>query len=107
MKQQPEKLCLWCRKPLGAQATSRRRYCSQSCRQRAYEQRRGVSGKPIPINAVVLSEEKVEILHDKLFELRCSAEDIATAVAEDASANEVRELCDELVALAKYIEQMR
>ncbi|MDO4928612.1 MAG: hypothetical protein Q3976_06065 [Corynebacterium sp.] len=106
MSKQREKQCQWCRKPLTG-THGRKKYCSQSCRQRAYEQRRGVSGKPIPINAVVLSEQKVEILHDKLFELRCSAEDVATAVEEGSSAIEIRELCTELVDLAKSIEQMR
>lgn len=44
---------------------------------------------------------------DSLFELRCSAEDIATAVEEGAPAQEVRQLCEELVDLARRVEKLR
>ena len=50
---------------------------------------------------------RYRLLKDELFELRCAAEDIATASSEGAPAADIRELCDELVHLAKRIEKLR
>ncbi|WP_410493200.1 hypothetical protein [Corynebacterium tuberculostearicum] len=46
-------------------------------------------------------------MRDGLFELRCSAEDINTAAEEGASAQELADLCEELVALARRLEGLR
>ncbi|WP_341458948.1 hypothetical protein [Corynebacterium stationis] len=46
-------------------------------------------------------------LHDGLFELRCSAEDIATAVEDKAPASEIRQLVEELVGIARRVEELR
>ena len=54
-----------------------------------------------------MKPDKVRALGDDLFELRCAAEDIATAAAEGAQPDEIRELCTELVALARQIEKLR
>ena len=51
--------------------------------------------------------EKAERLSDLLFELRCAAEDIATAADEDSPAEEIRGLCAELVTLARRAEHLR
>lgn len=61
----------------------------------------------MPENAVVLTPEKVDSLRDKLYELRCAAEDIQTAAQEGAGKDEMAQLCDELVSLAKDIEKVR
>jgi len=45
-------------------------------------------------------------MRDKLFELRCAAEDIATATNEGAGAAEIQSLCDELVTMAKKLERL-
>lgn len=101
-------VCQWCHKEFEGSGRGRpRKFCSQSCRQRAYEQRNGVSGKPVPLNAVVLSEAKAEALWDGLYALRCAAEDVATAAQEDAPAEEMQELCQELVAMARELERIR
>lgn len=108
MSIQDEPTCAWCSKTLSAAGRGRRRkYCSQACRQRAYEQRSGRQGQRLPVDAVVLSQAKVSTLKDALFELRCAAEDIATAVEEQAEAEELQLLSKELVELARRIEQMR
>lgn len=85
----------------------RRRYCRQSCRQRAYEHRSAVKGTSIPADAVVLSAEEASALIDRTFEVRCAAEDVATAVGEGAGAEELARLCDELVTRAKDAERLR
>ncbi len=100
--------CTWCGKDITASGRGRpRKYCSQACRQRAYEQRNNVSGTAIPANAVILTPDRAEELRDSLFELRCAAEDVATAVGEGESPGEVSALCGELVELARKIEKLR
>lgn len=84
-----------------------RKFCSASCKQRAYEQRHNVVGTQIPANAVIMTPERAATVRDGLFELRCSAEDIATAAAEGATPAELKELCDELVSLARRLEELK
>lgn len=97
--------CKWCGKPLPPQTGRgrRRSYCSHPCRQRAYEQRRDGYEE----TALVLSGTKASKLMDCLFELRCSAEDLKTAVSEGASRSELLNLADELVVLATNVEEAR
>ena len=85
----------------------RRQYCRQSCRQRAYEQRALVKGSAIPDDAVVLSADEAAELSDRVFQVRCAAEDVATAVDEGAATSELRELCDALVRAAKAADGWR
>lgn len=100
--------CEWCGTELGESKRGRpRKYCSQACRQRAYEQRNAISGTQIPATAVIIQPERVQQLQDSLFELRCAAEDIRTAVGEGAHLTEVTQLCDELVELSRKIEKLR
>ncbi|PRQ12046.1 hypothetical protein C1Y63_02935 [Corynebacterium sp. 13CS0277] len=100
--------CQWCGREIEFAGRGRpKQYCGQSCRQRAYEQRNNVKGTPIPQNAVILTPERAEQLTDRLFELRCAAEDIATAVSEGEDREDISLLCGELVELAKQIEQLR
>ncbi|WP_080794965.1 hypothetical protein [Corynebacterium pacaense] len=100
--------CAWCGRDIDSTGRGRpRKYCSQACRQRAYEQRNNVSGTQIPASAVILTPERAEQLKDSLFELRCAAEDIATAVDGGEDPDEVRALCEELVAMARKIEKLR
>ena len=66
----------------------RRQYCRQSCRQRAYEQRALVKGTAIPEDAVVLSADEAAELSDRVYQVRCAAEDVATAVDEGAATHE-------------------
>ena len=85
----------------------RRQYCRQSCRQRAYEQRALVKGTAVPADAVVLSAEEAAELSDRVFQVRCAAEDVVTAVEEGAPAAELRQLCDALLQAAKAADGWR
>jgi hypothetical protein len=91
----------------------RRQYCRQSCRQRAYEQRAsltrgGAGGSPeLPPDAVVLSADDAADLSDRVYQVRCAAEDIATALEEGARATELRELCDVLIRAARAADGWR
>ena len=79
-----------------------RKYCSDSCKQRAYEQRH-----PAPERTYGARHVQGDTLRDKLFELRCAAEDIATATNEGAAPDEIQSLCDELVTMAKKLERLQ
>ncbi|MEE2061897.1 hypothetical protein [Rhodococcus artemisiae] len=100
--------CLWCGRPVPEIGTGRRRrYCRRSCRQRAYEQRATAASTGLAADAVVLSALEAEALTDRAFEVRCAAEDVATAVDEGAGQVELRRLCAELVELARAAERLR
>jgi hypothetical protein len=88
----------------------RRPYCRQSCRQRAYEQRALISsGKTSALapDAVVLSAEEATALSDRVYQVRCAAEDIATALAEDAPREDLRQLCDALLQAVESADRWR
>ncbi len=85
----------------------RRRYCGQSCRQRAYERRIAVQRSGLPEDAVVLSDAELATLQDRLFQLRCAAEDVVTAAEDGADADELRRMATEVARSARDLEQLR
>jgi hypothetical protein len=100
--------CGWCGRRLGQSGAGRkRRYCGHACRQRAYERRSAVQRGGLPADAVVLSASELAALQDRLFQLRCAAEDIATAAREGAHAHELCALADELARAARDLERLR
>jgi hypothetical protein len=100
--------CAWCGREVADSGTGRRRkYCRQSCRQRAYEQRSLADASRLPADSVVLSGVEASELIDRLFALRCAAEDVATAVAEGAGKAELVAMTQELVQFATDAERLR
>ncbi|MTD16834.1 hypothetical protein GIS00_23145 [Nakamurella sp. YIM 132087] len=101
--------CEWCGRELPVQegVGRRRRYCGQACRQRAYEQRNAVERGVLPEDAVVLSTEERDDLADRLFQVRCAAEDVATALQESAGKAELADLVETLMDAAKAAERLR
>jgi hypothetical protein len=85
----------------------RRKYCGQSCRQRAYEDRNARQRHELPTDAVVISAAERDDLADRLFQMVCAAEDVATALAESASRAELTELVEALVMAARVAERLR
>ena len=88
----------------------RRQYCRRSCRQRAYEQRASLNhggAGALPTDAVVLSADDAADLSDRIYQVRCAAEDVATALDEGAEAPELRELCDVLIRAARAADGWR
>jgi hypothetical protein len=85
----------------------RRQYCRQSCRQRAYEQRAVVKGTSLSPDSVVLSPDEASELSDRVYQVRCAAEDVATAIDEGAEGAELRDLCDALMRAAKAADGWR
>ncbi|MBF6232959.1 hypothetical protein [Nocardia farcinica] len=100
--------CLWCgREIVDSESGRRRRYCRQSCRQRAYEHRNSVKGTGIPEDSVILSAQEAADLADRWFAARCAAEDVATAIAEGADTDELLALSTTLVKLTLEAERLR
>lgn len=58
-------------------------------------------------DSVVLSAEEAAELSDRVFQVRCAAEDVATALDEGAHGTELRELCDALMRAAKAADGWR
>ena len=84
--------CQWCGRelPSSTGVGRRRRYCAQACRQRAYENRNALERGAIPADAVVLTQQERDDLADRLYQVRCAAEDVATALAESAGPGRAR-----------------
>ena len=100
--------CRWCGREVPDAGVGRRRqYCRQSCRQRAYEQRALVKGTSLAPDSVVLTAAEAAELSDRVFEVRCAAEDVAIAVDEGADPTELRSLCETLIKAAKAADGWR
>ncbi len=101
--------CQWCGRelPSATGVGRRRRYCAQACRQRAYENRNALERGAIPADAVVLTQQERDDLADRLFQVRCAAEDVATALAESASPAELAPLVSEMLSAARSAERIR
>ena len=102
MKRSKAQPCRWCGREVADAGMGRRRqYCRQSCRQRAYEQRAMVKGTNLAEDSVVLSADEAAQLSDRVYQVRCAAEDVAIAVDEGAGTDELRQLCEALMEAAK------
>lgn len=101
--------CGWCGRSVaqGDRVGRPRRYCGQSCRQRAYERRTAVQRGGLPEDAVVLSASEVADLQDRLFQVRCAAEDVVTATKDGASSSEVRGLASTVMDATRDLEHLR
>lgn len=103
--------CRWCGRDVGGADIGRRRqYCRQSCRQRAYEQRAQLTvGRSTALapDAVVLSAAEAAAMSDRVFQVRCAAEDVATALGEGASPQELQRLCDTLLHAVDAADRWR
>lgn len=109
IRRQGPQRCLWCGREVaaGSSVGRRRRYCGQSCRQRAYENRSAMQRTGIPEDAVMLSADERDSLSDRLFQVRCAAEDVATALAERAGPDELSALVEVLLTAAREAEVLR
>ena len=55
----------------------------------------------------MLTADEASELADRVYQVRCAAEDVATAVDEGAAPIELRELCDALIRAAKAADGWR
>ena len=66
-----------------------------------------MKGTSLPPDSVVLTAAEAAELADRAFQVRCAAEDVATAVEEGAGSAELRELCEALLRAAKEADGWR
>ncbi len=66
-----------------------------------------MKGTSVPADAVVLSAEEAAELSDRVYQVRCAAEDVATAIDEGAERTELRDLCDTLMQVARAADGWR
>lgn len=83
-----------------------RRYCAQACRQRAYEQRHLLGRAGLPADAVVVARADLDGLQDRLYQLRCAVEDVATALSEGATRGELEQVARHLVSAAGDLDRL-
>lgn len=100
--------CGWCGREVVSEGPGRnRKYCRRSCRQRAYEARAALAGTSLAPDSVVLTAAEADALGERMFEVRCAAEDVQTAVAEGATVDELADLAERLVETARAAERLR
>lgn len=109
VRQRSVRHCAWCgrRVPSTGRQGRPRLYCAQSCRQRAYERRTAVQRGGLPEDAVVLSNTELADLQDRLFQLRCAAEDVVTAVDDGAAHGELHAIAGKVAEVAAELERIR
>lgn len=56
---------------------------------------------------MVLSADEATALSDRIYQVRCAAEDIATALSEDAPHDELRKLSDTLLQAVDSADRWR
>lgn len=61
----------------------------------------------LPEDAVVLSAVELADLQDRLFQLRCAAEDIVTATDDGADVTELRAMANKVAETAAELERIR
>jgi len=61
----------------------------------------------VPPDSVVLTADEAAELSDRVYQVRCAAEDMATAIDEGADRVELLELCDELMQVARAADGWR
>lgn len=66
-----------------------------------------VKGTSFAPDSVVLTADEAAELSDRIYQVRCAAEDVATAVEEAAKPAELRDLCDALLRAAKAADGWR
>ena len=95
--------CGWCHRPLPQfpGAGRPRRFCSAAHRQRAYEARRRADSLQIPAGQVIVSEEDLRRLHDRLYLLESALEDVEADLEGKPGPAAYREAFDHLYEAAK------
>jgi hypothetical protein len=66
-----------------------------------------VKGTALAPDSVVLTADEAAELSDRVYQVRCAAEDVAIAIEEGAQGPELRQLCDALMRAAKAADGWR
>ena len=94
--------CGWCHRPLPQfpGAGRPRRFCSAAHRQRAYEARRRADSLELPHGQVVVSEEDLRRVHDRIYRLESAIEDVVADLGEKAGPQAYRAAYEHLYEAA-------
>ena len=100
--------CGWCRRVLAQQGSvgRPRLYCSQACRQRAYEQRAAASKAGLPDDVVIVSRAELDGLQDRLYQLRCALEDVQTMLDDKPTKAELERSLADLVRSTGRLDRL-
>lgn len=66
-----------------------------------------VKGTSLAPDSVVLTADEAAQLADRVYQVRCAAEDVATAVEEGADGSDLKHLCAALIRAAKDADGWR
>lgn len=100
--------CEWCSRridndlPIGR----RRRYCTQSCRQRAYEKRRQQSSGTAGPDEATIRRADLESLQDRLYVLRSAIEVLDATLEEQPTRDELISVAREVVSAAGDLDRL-
>jgi hypothetical protein len=61
----------------------------------------------LPEDSVVLSAAELTDLQERIFQLRCAAEDVVTAAEDGAPSGELKDLAAQVVRTAHGLERLR
>ncbi len=100
--------CGWCRRVLAQQGSvgRPRLYCSQACRQRAYEQRSAATKAGLPDDVVLVSRAELDGLQDRLYQLRCALEDVQTVLDDKPTKAELASSLADLVRSTGRLDRL-
>ena len=100
--------CGWCRRVMAPQGTvgRPRLYCSQACRQRAYEQRAAAAKAGLPDDVVLVSRAELDGLQDRLYQLRCAVEDVQTLLDDKPTKAELERSLADLVRSTGRLDRL-
>lgn len=94
--------CRYCRRPLprASKVGRPRTYCKRSHRQRAYEARRRAASLQIPDGQLLVSQDQLDRLHDRLYALESALDDVDGDLSGRAREGDYRAALRHLYAAA-------
>jgi hypothetical protein len=103
-----ERRCGWCRRvlPNHGSVGRPRQYCGQACRQRAYEQRAATAKAGLSGDVVLVTRAELDGLQDRLYQLRCALEDVATLLTERPTKAELERSLADLVRSTGRLDRL-
>jgi hypothetical protein len=101
--------CEWCGRPIPVRAGPGRprRFCRQSCKQRAHEARRRAAELGLSEHDLVVARAELDALYDRLYVLECAIEDVQRDLTASATKRDYQEAVDWLLEAARPVVERR
>jgi hypothetical protein len=89
---------VWCNRPFDQKpgAGRPRKFCCRSHRQRAFEARRRADALDVPSGQVIVNEDDLKRLHDRLYRLESAVEDTEADLSGTTSSRAYRDAFEHL-----------